>query len=172
MAKDIRAGRSVAAQKQQPSGWFESFRGNLFMISVIGIIVFAVVSLSPTIQIWLNQRQEIADYKMQVAQAQADLKNMQVQRDRWDDPVYIRSQARSRLYYVLPGEVSFLVMDADGATASDTSGTVGAKLAEKRKSGKVSKSITETKKNWVDNIVESVIRSGIEEPVVKPKKAK
>ena len=47
--------------------------------------------------------------------------DMQAERDRWQDPVYIRSQARDRLYYVLPGEVSYLVMDSEGLDFSDTS---------------------------------------------------
>ena len=123
--------------------------------------------MAPTIQIWFTQRQQIADLKLEVEQAKQAVKDMRVERQRWDDPVYIRQQARSRLYYVLPGEVSFLVMDADGLDLSDTSGTVGAKLAEARRSTNITENIVETRKNWVDNIVESVLRSGLEEPVAK-----
>lgn len=149
----------------QASVWFESFRHNSYLVTLFAVIVFGAFSLAPSVQIWFQQRQEIADYQTQVQQAKDDLKNMQVQRQRWDDPVYIRSQARSRLYYVLPGEISFLVMDADGVNLSDTSGTVGARLAEQRRTTQITSSIIETRKNWVDNIVESVVRAGLEEPV-------
>ena len=163
MAKKPRTKRQP--RDSQASVWFESFRVNSYLVTVFAVFVFGILSLAPVVQIWFQQRQEIADYQTQVQQAKEDLKNMQVQRERWDDPVYIRSQARSRLYYVLPGEVSFLVMDADGVNLSDTSGTVGARLAEQRRTTQITTSIIETRKNWVDNIVESVIRAGLEEPV-------
>jgi hypothetical protein len=92
---------------------------------------------------------------------------MAVERKRWDDPVYVRSQARQRLYYVLPGEVSYLVMDAGSVNTSDKSGTVGAMLADKRNTSVISSSIRSTSENWVDDIIGSVIRAGIEEPATK-----
>ena len=100
---------------------------------------------------------------------------MIVERKRWDDPVYVRSQARQRLYYVLPGEVSYLVMDAGSVNTSDKSGTVGAMLADRRNTSVISSSIRTTSENWVDDIVGSVIRAGIEEPAVEepaPKETK
>ena len=89
---------------------------------------------------------------------------MRVERTRWDDPVYIRAQARERLYYVLPGEISYLVMDADQIDANDDSGTVGAALAKARNSDEISSSIMRVKKNWVDTLTQSVLKAGLAEP--------
>jgi hypothetical protein len=89
---------------------------------------------------------------------------MEAERLRWDDEVYIRSQARDRLYFVMPGEVSFLVMDADGIDLSDTSGTVGAMLAEKRKRSGFSSEVLASKDNWIDALLESTLRAGLEQP--------
>jgi hypothetical protein len=56
-------------------------------------------------------------------------------------------------------------MDADGVNTSDTSGTVGAKMAADKNNAQISENIYQTKNNWVDAVLETVIRAGIEEPV-------
>jgi hypothetical protein len=127
--------------------------------------------LAPSVQIWYEQRQKIADYQTQVEQAKENLAGMQEERLRWDDEVYIRAQARDRLYFVMPGEVSFLVMDAEGIDISDTSGTVGAMLAEQRKSSGFSIEVLESETNWVEAILESALRAGLEEPNQEPTSA-
>jgi cell division protein FtsB len=137
----------------------------LEIVTIVAIIVTGFFVLSPQVGIWFNQRQQIADLTVKVEQARKELATMKVERKRREDPVYIRSQARDRLYYVLPGEVSYLVMDVNGINTSDVSGTMGAKLATQRHSSEISASIMRTKKNWVDSVMQSVIRAGLEEPV-------
>ena len=65
----------------------------------------------------------------------------------------------------MPGEASYLVMDADGVDMSDTSGTVGAKMAAEKNNAAITDTIYQTKNNWVDAVLETVIRAGIEQPV-------
>lgn len=142
-------------------------RLNSVSVSVILVIVLGTFLISPDVQIYLNQRAQIAEMEASIAQAQQAVEDMQAERDRWQDPVYIRSQARDRLYYVLPGEVSYLVMDADGMDFSDTSGTLGAVLAEKRNADDISLEIAAAQENWVDSLVESVLRAALDEPTEK-----
>jgi cell division protein FtsB len=166
--RSARAARPATRQRSETSrNWLSGMRGDVYTVTTFVMIVFGILTLSPSLQIWFQQRQEIADYSIQVQRAKDAVARMKVERQRWDDPVYIRSQARSRLYYVLPGEVSFLVMDSNGVNLSDTSGTVGAALAAQQRNTEVGKGITETKRNWVDNVLESVVRSGLEQPVSK-----
>ena len=144
--------------------WLGSIRLSGFSILIMSLTLLGMLVLAPNIKIWIEQRQVIADL-----QADADLKKSQIsdlekQRARWDDPAYVRAQARDRLYYVMPGEVSYLVMDADGVNTSDTSGTVGAKMAADKNNAQISSSIYQTKNNWVDAVLESVIRAGVEQP--------
>lgn len=144
--------------------WMRGMRLNTYTITLLAMIVLGVLTLAPRVQEWFLLRQQVAQAQADVAQARADVKNMQSEVKRWEDPVYIRSQARDRLYYVMPGEVSYLVMDADGVNTSDISGTVGAMLADQRNYGQISKSIKETRNNWVDSVMETVIVAGIDEP--------
>ena len=39
------------------------------------------------------------------------MQRLRDERERWNDETFIVTQARERLYYVMPGEVSYLVID-------------------------------------------------------------
>jgi cell division protein FtsB len=153
--------RSVASAE-----WMRGMRLNTYTITLLAMIVLGVLTLAPRVQEWFVLRQQVAQAQADVAKARNDVKNMESEVKRWEDPVYIRSQARDRLYYVMPGEVSYLVMDAEGVNTSDVSGTVGAMLADQRNYGQISKSIKETRNNWVDSVMETVVVAGIDEPKV------
>lgn len=142
----------------------ESLRLNSSWVSVIAIVVIGSFLISPDVEAFLNQRRQIAEMEESIRLAQEQVEQMQVERDRWQDPVYIRSQARNRLYYVLPGEVSYLVMDSSGMDFSDTSGTVGALLADKRSADEISTEIAAANDNWVDSLLESFLRAAIDQP--------
>ncbi|MEY4296402.1 MAG: hypothetical protein RL016_248 [Actinomycetota bacterium] len=134
------------------------------------ILVFGIATLAPQIQVFIEQQQTIADVRAQVTAKEQAVAEMKAERKRWEDPVYIRSQARDRLYYVMPGEVSYLVMDAAGIDQSDTSGTVGDMIANRTNNSQITSSVHATKANWMDALVETVVRSGIEQPTEEAKK--
>ena len=172
--KAAKGASRVSSLSQDTRNWIASnFDARNALVLVM--IVVGVVTVAPNVQTFFSYRQQIADMQAQVDAEKKELADMIVERKRWDDPVYVRSQARQRLYYVLPGEVSYLVMDAGSVNTSDKSGTVGAMLADRRNTSVISSSIRTTSENWVDDIVGSVIRAGIEEPVVEepaPKETK
>lgn len=134
------------------------------------VIVFGIMTLAPQVGVYIEQQQTIADVKAQVAAKEQAVAEMKAERKRWEDPVYIRSQARDRLYYVMPGEVSYLVMDAAGIDQSDTSGTVGETIANRTNNSQITTSVHATKANWMDALVETVVRAGIENPTEETKK--
>jgi|TARA_B110000902_G_scaffold99330_1_gene117430 cell division protein FtsB len=140
-------------------------RLNSVSVSVILVIVLGTYLISPDVQSYLNQRREIVEMEQSIQLAKDAVVDMQAERDRWQDPVYIRSQARDRLYYVLPGEVSYLVMDSEGLDFSDTSNTVGALLAQQRNADEISLEVSAAKANWVDSLMETLLRSAMETPV-------
>ena len=137
---------------------------NSSWVSLISVIVLGTFIVSQDVQTYLDQRREIVEMEESIAQAEAAVEEMQAERDRWQDPVYIRSKARDRLYYVLPGEVSYLVMDSEGMDFSDTSGTVGALLSERRSADEISAEVSAAEDNWVDSLLETFLRSALEQP--------
>ena len=139
-------------------------RLNSSWVSMILVLVLGTWLISPDVEAFLNQRREIAEMEQSIRQAEQAVEEMQAERDRWQDPVYIRAQARDRLYYVLPGEVSYLVMDSEGMDFSDTSGTVGAQLAQLRSADEISAEIAAADDNWVDSLLESFLRAALDQP--------
>ena len=140
---------------------------NSATVSIILVIVAGTFLISTDVQAFLNQRRQIAEMEQSIEQAKQAVDDMQAERDRWQDPVYIRSQARDRLYYVLPGEVSYLVMDTDGLDLTDTSGTVGAKLAAQRNADEISLEVAAANENWVDALIVSGLRAALDQPEEK-----
>ena len=163
----MRTPRKVAPSQSKAA--LRVSRLNLSSLALLAMIVIGVISIAPRVQTWFMQRQAIFAAQAELEQAKKDVQEMKVERKRWEDPAYIRAQARDRLYYVMPGEVSYLVMDADGVDTSDTSGTVGAKMAADKNHAAITDSIYQTKNNWVDAVLETVIRAGIEQPVDETK---
>mgnify|MGYP006285135811 CR=1 FL=1 len=139
-------------------------------ITLSVVLVFGISTLAPQVGIYIDQQRTIADIKAQVAAKEQAVADMKAERKRWEDPVYIRSQARDRLYYVMPGEVSYLVMDAAGIDQSDTTGTVGDMIANRTNNSQITTSVHATKANWMDALVETVVRAGIEQPKEEVKK--
>jgi cell division protein FtsB len=140
---------------------------NSVSVSIILVIVAGTFLISSDVQAFLNQRRQIAEMEVSIQQAEKDVEDMQAERDRWQDPVYIRSQARDRLYYVLPGEVSYLVMDTESLDLSDTSKTVGALLSAKRNADEISLEVAAANENWVDALIESGLRAALDQPEEK-----
>jgi hypothetical protein len=68
------------------------------------------------------------------------------------------------LFYVVPGEISYLVLDANGLNLSDTSGTVGDMLAKQKNTSNISQSIATTKKDWAKALLQSVLQAGLDKP--------
>lgn len=169
MARPRKTEPKVPVALSQGKVLAKSLRTNSTWVSVIVVVVIGSFLISPDVEAFLNQRRQIAEMEESIRLAQEQVEQMQAERDRWQDPVYIRSQARDRLYYVLPGEVSYLVMDSSGMDFSDTSGTVGAILADRRSADEISTEIAAANDNWVDSLLESFLRAAIDQPVEEEK---
>ena len=140
---------------------------NAQTITVASMVVLGIFVLAPQAQLWFQQRQNIADLQEQVRASKESLTQLKVQRNRWNDPAFVRAQARNRLFYVMPGEVSYVVMDLGTVNTSDNSGTVGELLAKKSNSTDISTKISATKNDWMGSLVQTVVRAGVESPVTK-----
>ena len=157
-----RGGARSSARRSQLGDLRDNFNAQTFV--ALGMIVLGIIILAPQVQLIFEQRQAIADLQSQVQQSKDDVVQMKVERNRWNDPAYVRAQARDRLYFVMPGEVSYLVMDADTVDETDTSGTVGSALAAKSNYSDISSKISATKTDWLGSVVSTVVRAGVTTP--------
>lgn len=140
--------------KQPPaapsSAWLAGVRGSGFTLLVMGIMILAVVVLAPSIKNFVEQRAEISELQRSVDAAKTQSQNLDEERSRWSDPAYIRAQARERLYFVMPGEVSYLVLD-DIAVAQQSEQPA-------------SDSVQETASDWAGSLLSSIAVAGLGDP--------
>jgi cell division protein FtsB len=78
-------------------------------LATLALLVLGTLVLAPSISRSLDQQQHIADLRARIAAQQADLAKQDAEQARWNDPAYIRAQAGSRLFYVMPGERTYRV---------------------------------------------------------------
>ncbi|TPW73230.1 septum formation initiator family protein [Schumannella sp. 10F1B-5-1] len=129
------------------AAWLRSFRLSGFALSVLLLIVAALVVLAPGLKTFVEQRTQIAALQKQVDDAQSEVDDLDAEVDRWSDPAYIEAQARGRLYYVIPGDVTYLVT---GETAAPTT----------TDSQPISDAIQTTRIDWVSSLVSSLFTAG------------
>lgn len=91
------------------AAWLRNFRLSGFAFAALLLIVAALLVLAPGLKTYVEQRQQIAQLQGKVEAARTAVKDLKGQVARWDDPAYIEAQARGRLFYVFPGETSYLV---------------------------------------------------------------
>jgi cell division protein FtsB len=77
-----------------------------------GVMVVLAVLLAPALRAYVAQQQQIAALRQHVADQRATVADLEQQRAAWDDPAYVKAQARSRLKFVMPGERAYNVIDA------------------------------------------------------------
>ena len=142
--------RAVRLPREESAGegWLRGIRFSGFTVLMLALLVLAIVVLAPNLRIFIEQRAQIAELEASVAEHEQAVDELTDDVARWDDPAYIEAEARERLYFIYPGESSFLVID-DGATPSDTS-TVP-----------ITDQILTTQVDWVRAVLSSVFTAGL-----------
>jgi len=91
------------------------------LLVVVGLLVISYVG---TMRIYLDQQSDMATARTQIAERQATIAQLQDELSRWNDPSYIKTQARERLGWVMPGEVGYRVIGTDGKVVSGEVGSI------------------------------------------------
>jgi cell division protein FtsB len=133
--------------------WLGGIRLSGFMVIMMGLVVLAAFVLVPTIGTYVDQRQQIAALEAAVQVSREEVAELESQRERWNDPAYITTQARERLYYVKPGEVVYLVDD-----------DLPPELTPQEQAP-VSEDVEETRTDWMSQLVRSVTEAGLAQTV-------
>jgi len=128
--------------------WFRNLQISGFTVTVLLLIVGALIVLAPSLRILVEQQNEITALERRVAEQQAVVDELQTDIDRWQDPAYIEAQARDRLLYVYPGDITYLIVD-DGLTVDGD----GASL--------VSDEIQTTRIDWTRALLSSIVTAGL-----------
>jgi len=76
----------------------------LVLCSLVAILAY------PTRQ-FISQRSDIAAQRAKAEHAKQQVEQLRKERARWQDPEYVKAQARERLHYAMPGETPFVSVD-------------------------------------------------------------
>src|SRR5690554_3834880 len=115
-----------------PERWLRTLRFSGFTVIALGLLAIAVVILAPSLRTLIEQQQEIAALERSVAAQQAEVDGLRDELGRWSDPAYIEAQARQRLLFVYPGEMSYLVVNPAEAEPVEDGLPVSAELQTTR----------------------------------------
>ncbi|RKR19411.1 FtsB family cell division protein [Arthrobacter oryzae] len=123
----------------------KAFSGRLLALGVVMIAI--TILLAPTVKIFLDKRAEIAALQADLTAKQAKQEDLKRQVSRWQDPNYVKQQARDRINMVMPGETGYWVFGGD-LPAAQSGGAAGAASAQ-----------NPANLPWVDSLWESIRRS-------------
>ena len=148
MARTRRQIPVAIAPESRAAAWLRNFRMSGFALALLLLIVCALVVLAPNLKTFIEQQQQIAQLQQSVADAQSNVDELNGEIARWSDPAYIEAQARDRLYYVYPGDITFLVIGDDPVAGSAD----GLPVSDSIQTGTV---------DWVHALLDTVYRAGL-----------
>jgi len=139
---------SLPVMETAPEHWLRHIRISGFAVTILSLIVLSIVVLAPSLRTLVAQQHEIAELNRTVAEQRQAVKDLESDVARWDDPTYVEAQARERLHYVFPGDVSYDVID-DGKTPATEDGAP------------VSDTIQTLKVDWLHTLMASAMTAGL-----------
>jgi cell division protein FtsB len=83
------------------------------LVMVIVVVALAV-SFGGSLRIYLSQQHDLAVAEQDIRERSAEIADLQSELARWDDPDYVKAQARQRLGWVMPGETGYRAVGPDG----------------------------------------------------------
>lgn len=143
------AGQSVSARD-----WLGGIRLSGFAAIMLGLVVLGAFVLVPSASGYIDMRQQIAQAEQGVAVTQDEIAALERERERWQDPAYVMSEARERLYYTLPGEIVYLV--EDDLPEADATGDPAPIDAE----------VEESAHDWMGTTLRSIVQAGLAQQAV------
>lgn len=98
-----------------------AFSGHFVTLAIV-LVVVALTVYNPLTS-YIKQGNEIKSAQENIAALEAEKQALEAQVSWWQDDNYVKQQAKSRLFYVEPGETPYLVVGADTGQelADDTS---------------------------------------------------
>lgn len=72
-----------------------------------------MASYTSTLHAWWQGRSDIQATKTEIAMRDKAIADLEDQIDRWDDPAYVKQQAKERFGWVTVGEIGYRVIGSD-----------------------------------------------------------
>ncbi|CAN2174363.1 ftsL Cell division protein FtsL [Candidatus Nanopelagicaceae bacterium] len=141
----MRRRRRNYSSRRRPSS--RRTRGKARPLALIAIIFIFTLTLAPPIKNYFTQRAQISALKSQVATDRTALEKARAELSTWQDPDYVKSQARERLHFVMPGERQYIVTGNEVTQSQPQTTQVAKQLPEGAP--------------WYTKLIASVTESGL-----------
>jgi cell division protein FtsB len=83
------------------------------MLALAVVMIAITIMLAPTVKIFFDKRAELAALSDDIAARQVEGDRLRQQISRWQDPNYVKQQARDRINMVMPGETGYWVFGSE-----------------------------------------------------------
>lgn len=122
---------------------------------LLSVVLLLIASYTSTLHAWWEQRADIQATKAEIVMKKQQIQASKDQIARWEDPAYVKQQAKERFGWVTPGEVGYRVIGSDGTVKGDVP-TLDAPPT------------VTTQTEWYDKLLGSVKESGKTPKATKP----
>ena len=100
------------------------------VLALSAIFFILALTIAPPVKHYFTQRAQISALKAELSADNTALKKAREELLLWQDPEYIKSQARERLHFVLPGERQYIVTDGENNQQQNGSTKIASSLAD------------------------------------------
>ena len=100
-------------------------------VLALSVIFFILaLTIAPPVKHYFTQRAQISALKAELSADNTALEKAREELLLWQDPEYIKSQARERLHFVLPGERQYIVTDGEKNQQQNGTTKIASSLAD------------------------------------------
>ena len=100
------------------------------VLALSAIFFILALTIAPPVKHYFTQRAQISALKAQLSADNTALQNAREELLLWRDPEYIKSQARERLHFVLPGERQYIVTNGENNQQQNGTTKISSSLAD------------------------------------------
>lgn len=113
--KQIRPGAAeVTTDRASPAARGRRASLTTRAIALAVVLLILTISYASSLRIYFAQAEKISATRAEIVERQETIGALRSELDLWNDPAYVRLQARDRLGWVVPGEIGFRVIGPDG----------------------------------------------------------
>ncbi|MCV7301180.1 septum formation initiator family protein [Mycobacterium barrassiae] len=118
-ADSIRKSIAVSAEQQSEQRFGSAARRAAILAAVVCVLTLTIAG---PVRTYFGQRTEMKQLKATEEQLRAQIAELEQQKVKLNDPVFIAAQARERLGFVMPGEIPYQVQLPPGSAVPVTPG--------------------------------------------------
>lgn len=100
------------------------------VLALSAIFFVLALTIAPPVKHYFTQRAQISALKAQLSADNSALQKAREELTLWQDPEYVKSQARERLHFVLPAERQYIVTEGETTGTQESTTKIASSLAD------------------------------------------